>query len=217
MAAPWLDCPCGKPHPKGCHGHVIKEPADENGYRKPLPEPRPCKRPPIKGTTGCQSHGGFTPSVRAAAARNYAREQALAATHKGSFGELRAEMREQLAGLTGDQQLTAMLAETGSWMLTYQVLLDGLDITGLLVAGQVHPYDEALRKWTREHGILLKHAADISLEARRQAFREDQQQRIINATSGLLQGLGHDLNDPAVVPHVHEFVRALAAGDGAEA
>ena len=55
---------CGKLHNDrhgnvSCAGHVRYDRASyvPGQDRKPLPEPRPCARPPVKGTTRCPVHG----------------------------------------------------------------------------------------------------------------------------------------------------------------
>lgn len=82
---------CGQPHvtPRGgvaCRGHVVY---DRDSYvkgqkRKPLPEPRPCQRPPLTEQRVCAAHGGNAPQNRAAAAvRSTVADAQAALAHEG--------------------------------------------------------------------------------------------------------------------------------------
>lgn len=78
---------------------------------------------------------------------------------------------------------------------------------------QLHAYEEGFRHWTALHGKLLKTAADIGLEERRQRFAEDQVRTIGTAIRAIVHGLGRELDDPTVVPVV-EAALAVIARDG---
>src|SRR5690606_19095513 len=72
------------------------------------------------------------------------------------------------------------------------VVVDDDGLVGPDAKGQLrlHAYEEGLHRWTRLHGELLKAAAAIGLEERRQAVTEEQIDRIGGAIVALVAGLG---------------------------
>jgi hypothetical protein len=75
----------------------------------------------------------------------------------------------------------------------------------------LHPYEAAFEKWTKLHAQLLKVAHDIGMEERRQLLAERQVAVIGDALRSLVEGLGHELDDPVVVPIVEKSLRLIAS------
>lgn len=130
-AGPWLDCPCGVQHPRGCHGHVEEclacEWRGENGVGRPCTKcggevrRRPCRQAPRIGQQVCNAHGGRSP-------------QAIAAT------EQRAEL-DRIAGQVAElldhydqpdehplEGLLAVVRRTGAMVRVLEHLVRGLDL-----------------------------------------------------------------------------------------
>jgi hypothetical protein len=93
------------------------------------------------------------------------------------------------------------------WVTVSKTGLAGPDQHGQL---QLHPYEAAFARWTKLHASLLKTAHDIGMEERRQAFQETQVRTITDALIALVESLGHDLDDPKVVPIVDATLRSIA-------
>jgi hypothetical protein len=197
----------------------------------------PCANHAKPGQLVCRKHGGNAPQNQAAAEARLARADA-----EGEVAELLDDARLRVEGMTGAEQLMYAIATAGAMALCYETLLRRLPVEsewsyeeqhggqgnpirwvnitddGLVgpdAKGQMrlHAYEEGLRYWTRLHGELLKNAATIGLEERRQLFEEQQITKIGNAVEAIVAGLGHQLDDPKVVPVVEAALRMIAGDD----
>lgn len=227
--------PCGEIH-QHCRGHVRA--LGLNGA-PPSPERLakrgdPCRRKAMKGQLVCQTHGGAAPAARAKAERTMAKERAL-----GEVGKLIAEALQQAEATSKIDQLGAAIDQAYAMWLGYRWLLDQLPVqskwsfeehTSLAGSTQrfvvveteglvgpdaqgvqrLHAYEEGMRYWLALHGKLLKSAADIGLEERRQRFAQEQVASIGTAIRTIVQGLGRELDDPQVVPVVEQALRSIA-------
>lgn len=159
----------------------------------------------------------------------------------GEVGALIAEALGVIETMSGTEQLVAAINHAGAMALSYRWLLDELPVRsewswtevegpqgsrtrwvtidegGLIGPDaqgnqKLHAYEEGSRYWTTLHGKLLRTAADIGLEERRQRFQEDQVYTITTAIRAIVEGLGRDLDDPMVVPVVETALLAITAG-----
>lgn len=224
--------PCGEIH-QTCRGHKRSTNPDRADTRGD-----PCGAHALNGQLVCRRHGGAQASARANGARRVARERAL-----GEVGQLIAAALDETAALSGVDQLARAINHAGAMALAYRWLLDELPVqsewsyeehrseTGsvqrfvvVTEAGLVgpdaqgvqrlHAYEEGFRHWTALHGKLLKTAADIGLEERRQRFAQEQVASIGAAIRSIVAGLGRELDDPEVVPVVESALRAIAGPAG---
>jgi len=198
---------------------------------------RQCKEKAVDGLDVCRKHGGSAPRAQAKSDAFVARRAAEA-----TAGELIDEALGVVGAQSGPEQLEAAMNRAGAMALAYQWLLSELptrsewsyeenlnpttgavqrlvvvEEEGLVGPDQhgnqkLHAYEEGLRHWTRLHGELLKTAAAIGLEDRRQRFQQAQVNTITAMIRTLVAGLGRDLDDPEVVPLVQQALR-LAAGE----
>lgn len=196
-----------------------------------------CGLPALAGLDGCRLHSGRTKAeARAAGQQNLARERAL-----GEVGQLIAQALEVVEAQTGPEQLQAAMDRAGAMALGYQWLLSELPVESLWSYEQhtsdsgsvqrfvrvedagligpdaqgvqkLHAYEEGVRYWTRLHGELLKVAASIGLEDRRQRILETHVHVIASVVRLVVAGLGRDLDDPEVVPVVQQAL-TLASGE----
>ena len=229
------DCPirpgevCGQIHEQ-CTAHK-KATAEENAHERG----DPCGKAACRGLLVCPVHGGSSPGGRAKRERFAVRERAL-----GEVGKLIAEALDQTAAMSGVEQLTQAINYAGAMSTAYRWLLDELPVQSewsyeehTSASGSVqrfvvveteglvgpdahgvqrlHVYEEGFRHWTLLHGKLLKSAADIGLEERRQRFAQEQVASIGAAIRTIVQGLGRELDDPAVVPVVEAALRTIVA------
>lgn len=196
---------------------------------------RQCRALPLPGQNVCHFHGGRSPQAQAAAQRRIARTRAI-----GEAGELIADALGVVEAQTGIEQLQTAINHAGAMALAYRWLLDELPLqstwsweeidgaqgsrsrwvnvdaeglTGPDAQGvqRLHVYEEGFRHWTGLHVRLLKVAADIGLEERRQRFQEAQVTAIGQAIRIVVAGLGRDLDDPQVVPIVEQALRVITA------
>ena len=220
--------PCGQIH-ETCRGHIRASHPDRAHRRGD-----PCGCHAMSGQLVCRRHGGARAASRAAGAQRVARERAL-----GEVGQLIAEALDQTSAMSGVEQLTQAINYAGAMSTAYRWFLDELpvqsdwsfrehtsdsgsvqrfvtvDTEGLVGPDaqgvqRLHAYEEGFRHWTALHGKLLRSAADIGLEERRQRFAEDQVQAIGAAIRSIVAGLGRELDDPEVVPVVETALRAIA-------
>jgi hypothetical protein len=215
---------------------------DEDGERILLLDdqgrPIPCRRPANAGQTVCGSHGGSNPAAKKAAAKRMERENAM-----DEVGKLLAEAELEIAEMNGVEQLTHAITTAGAMALAYRRLLDELPLEsewsfeesrganggvqrfvnvssdGLVgpdARGQMrlHAYEEGLRHWTRLHGELLKNAAVLGIEERRNEIAAGHADRICDAIVAMVEGLGRDLDDPEVAPIVDRALLAITGGEG---
>lgn len=224
--------PCGQIH-QTCTSHKRSTHPDRAHTRGD-----PCGAHAMVGQLVCRRHGGAQATARANGARRVARERAL-----GEVGQLIAEALDQTAAMSGVEQLTQAINYAGAMSTAYRWLLDELPVQsewsyeehtsdsgsvqrfvvvteeGLVGPDaqgvqRLHAYEEGFRHWTALHGKLLKSAADIGLEERRQRFQEDQVASIGTAIRSIVAGLGRELDDPEVVPVVETALRAIAGPAG---
>lgn len=224
--------PCGQIH-QTCRGHARATDATRRHKRGD-----PCGASAMNGQLVCKYHGGAQASARANGARRVARERAL-----GEVGQLIAEALDQTAAMSGVEQLTQAINYAGAMSTAYRWLLDELPVQsewsyeehtsdsgsvqrfvvvteeGLVGPDaqgvqRLHAYEEGFRHWTALHGKLLKSAADIGLEERRQRFAQEQVAAIGAAIRSIVAGLGRELDDPEVVPVVETALRAIAGPAG---
>lgn len=224
--------PCGEIH-QTCRGHKRSTNPDRADTRGD-----PCGAHALEGQTICRVHGGRNPNALAKGARRIARERAL-----GEVGQLIAEALDETAALSGVDQLARAINHAGAMALAYRWLLDELpvrsewsyeenitnegsmqrfvvvDTEGLVGPDaqgvqRLHAYEEGFRHWIALHGKLLKTAADIGLEERRQRFAQEQVASIGAAIRSIVAGLGRELDDPEVVPVVESALRAIAGPAG---
>jgi hypothetical protein len=157
------------------------------------------------------------------------------------MGELIEEALGDLEGVPGHEQLGQAIMHAGAMALVYRRLLDELpvesewsfteargkgygqpvrwvSVTGTGAVGPnssgeltIHPYEAAFQRWTKLHADLLKTAHSIGMDERRQAFAERQVTAIGDAIVKLVEGLGHELDDPEVVPVVEATLRMISA------
>ena len=196
---------------------------------------KPCMRFAMNGLAVCATHGGRAPRARAAADRRLRRDRAL-----GEVGDLLTEALGEVAAQSGVEQLTTAINHAGAMALSYRWLLDELPVhstwswtevdgaqgsrsrwvsvttEGLIGPDaqgvqKLHAYEEGFRHWTALHGRLLKTAADIGLEERRQRFAEAQVAAIGQAIRVIVSGLGRELDDPLVVPVVEQALHVITA------
>ncbi len=195
----------------------------------------PCGNIARLGQLVCRHHGGNLPQSKAKAAERIATQEAL-----GEVGKLLAASRLVVEGRSGVEQLenardtAAMMAHAYGMLLArlpiesewsyIEPATDGAPVRWVKIAddgligpdarGQMrlHAYEEGLRHWTKLHGELLRIAATIGLEERRQLFEEQQVAKIGTAIEVLVAGLGRSLDDPAVVPVVESALRMIADG-----
>lgn len=182
----------------------------------------------------CWRHGGKAAQVAAAGAARVAREQAL-----GEVGVLLAQAEQHVAGLTGVEHLEAGIRTAAAMATGYRWLLDQLDeqaewdweetdgpnggvqrtvrVTSEGMLGpnargeaRLHPYEEGLRYWTKLHGDLVKNAMVLGLEERKLTLSSELVDRFGGAIIGLVAGLGHDLDDPKVIPVVEAALKVIA-------
>lgn len=195
---------------------------------------KPCSRMAMHDQLVCDRHGGKSPRALAAVAERRAIQIA-----QGEAGELIAEALAEVSDMPGLEQLQMAIHHAGAMSLAFRWLLDelptrsrwsweevdgangsrhrwvtvseagliGPDATGTM---RIHPYEEGFRRWTELHARLLKSAADIGLEDRRQRFAEDQVHAIGALVRHLVAGLGRDLDDPEVVPVVESALALIA-------
>lgn len=224
--------PCGQIH-ETCTGHKRSTSPDRADTRGD-----PCGAHALTGQLVCRRHGGAQATARANGARRVARERAL-----GEVGQLIAEALDQTAAMSGVEQLTQAINYAGAMSTAYRWLLDELPVQSKWSfeehtsdAGSVqrfvvvteeglvgpdaqgvqrlHAYEEGFRHWTALHGKLLRSAADIGLEERRQRFAQEQVASIGTAIRSIVAGLGRELDDPEVVPVVESALRAIAGPAG---
>lgn len=224
--------PCGQIHDR-CRGHV-KASADDRAEQRG----DPCGSAAIAGGLVCRHHGGSIGQVKAAARQRKGREDAQA-----RVGAIIEEAMGHLAGMSGAEQMLMAIEHAGAMALGYRWLLDelpersqwsfsenidekgkvqrfvNLETDGLLGPDdkgtmRLHAYEEGFHRWTSLHAKLLKDAAAIGLEERRQTLAEQQVRTVGAAIRQLVEGLGHELDDPKVVPVVEASLR-LIAGDTA--
>lgn len=183
------------------------------------------------GVGQCYKHGGNTKNAIIHATR-VAAENEMGFLIRDALGEL--------DGVPGHEQLGMAIRHAGAMSLVYRRLLDELPVesewsflevqgrgphapqrwvtvqeTGLLGPDQhgqmqLHPYEAAFGRWTKLHAQLLKTAHDIGMEERRQAFAEAQVRAIGDAIVSMVESLGHQLDDPVVVPIVETTLRSIA-------
>lgn len=220
--------PCGEIH-QTCTGHKRSTSPDRAHTRGD-----PCGCHAMVGQLVCRRHGGAQATARANGARRVARERAL-----GEVGQLIAEALDQTSAMSGVEQLTQAINYAGAMSTAYRWLLDELPVQsewsyqeatsdsgsmqrfvvveteGLVGPDaqgvqRLHAYEEGFRHWTALHGKLLRSAADIGLEERRQRFAQEQVASIGAAIRSIVAGLGRELDDPEVVPVVETALRAIA-------
>lgn len=193
----------------------------------------------LVGLDACVLHSGRSKEVaRRAGADRLARERAL-----GEVGALIAEALEVVEAQTSPEQLQAAIDRAGAMALGYQWLLSELptesqwsyerhtsgsgsvqrfvvvEEPGLLGPDaqgvqKLHAYEEGMRHWTKLHGELLRTAAAIGLEDRRQRILETHVQTIASVIRMVVAGLGRDLDDPDVVPVVQQALTLAAGAEG---
>ncbi len=198
----------------------------------------PCSKYRRVGQLICDQHGARAPQNIRAAAKRLATQQA---THEA--GALLAEAELAIEGMSLADQLVQAIQRAGAMALSYRWLLDQLPheatwrweehrsaegaptrwvevadqgLLGPNARGelQLHAYEEGHRYWTTLHGKLLIEAARLGLDERRQLFAEQQVATMGDAVVELVEGLGMDLADPAVVPVVEAFLRKVAGEPG---
>lgn len=221
---------CGQIH-LTCRAH-----AKDNSLDGKSVGPRcgdPCGAYAKPGLLICTYHGANTPQARAAGERNVARERAL-----GEVGALLTEALGIMEATPGAEQMLMGINHAGAMALSYRWLLDELPVKsewsfqevtddkgamtrfvnvqteGLVGPNhqgvqQLHAYEEGFRYWTALHGRLLKAAHDAGLDERRQRFQEEQVRAVGTAVRSIVEGLGHALDDPTVVPVVEQALRVL--------
>lgn len=201
----------------------------------------PCRVNATEGRLVCWRHGGKTPRALEGGQRRLAQERAL-----GEVGELLAEAEQAVAGLTAVEHLEAGIRTAAAMATGYRWLLDQMDeradwdweetdgpnggvqrtvkvtsqgLLGPNARGEVrlHPYEEGLRHWTRLHGELVKNAMVLGLEERKLTLSTELVDRFGGAIIGLVAGLGHNLDDPKVIPVVEAALRVIAGDGGAPA
>lgn len=195
-----------------------------------------CGRRATGGLDACSQHTGYSLALARVVGQNrLARERAL-----GEVGHLIDSAMQIVGSQTGPEQLQTAIDRAGAMAMSYQMLIAEMsdtatwsmtenqtvsgsvqrlvDVTtpGLLMPNDkgvmhLHPFEEALRYWTRLHGELLRTAAAIGLEDRRQALIAEQTQTIASVVRMIVAGLGRDLADPEVAPVVHQAL-ILASG-----
>lgn len=220
--------PCGEIH-QTCTGHK-RSTSPERAHTRG----DPCGAHAMIGQLVCKRHGGSAPKARANGARRVAEERAL-----GEVGKLIAETLQQAEATSKIEQLGTAIDHAYAMWLAYRSLLDQLPVQskwsyeehtsesgsvqrfvvveteGLVGPDaqgvqRLHAYEEGMRYWLALHGKLLKSAADIGLEERRQRFAQEQVSSIGTAIRTIVQGLGRELDDPQVVPVVEQALRAIA-------
>lgn len=199
----------------------------------------PCRGKAMLGQLVCLVHGGRAPQAKAAAKRRMDRDKAVS-----EVGRLLADAEKLVGSMPGVAQLEHAIVTAGAMAQAYRWLLDRLpldstwrfeenvtnegskqrfveiDVEGLTGPDQhgnlrLHPYEEGLRYWTRLHGELLRNAAVIGLEERRQAMDAEAVDRIGGAIVAMVQGLGRSIDDPDVVPVVDKALLAITGGETA--
>lgn len=197
----------------------------------------PCGGRAMKGQLVCLVHGGRAPQAKAAAKRRIERDQAL-----DEVGRLLADAEALVGSMPGVDQLEHAIVTAGAMAQAYRWLLDRLPLEaawkfeenvtnenskqrfvkveseGFTTPDQhgnmrLHPYEEGLRYWTRLHGELLRNAAIIGLEERRQAMDAEAVDRIGGAIVAMVEGLGRSIEDPDVVPVVDQALLAITGGE----
>lgn len=228
--------PCGQIH-QTCRGHVRAKGRDPDPERLAR-RGDPCGSHAMEGQTRCRLHGGKNPDALAKAERTLAKERAL-----GEVGQLIAETLEVAQSTAKIDQLGQAIDHAYAMWLGFRWLLDQLPVeskwsyeehtsdTGSVqrfvkvetegLVGpdaqgvqRLHAYEEGMRYWLALHGKLLKMAADIGLEERRQRFAQEQVASIGAAIRSIVAGLGRELDDPEVVPVVEAALRAIAGPAG---
>lgn len=231
--------PCGEIH-ETCRAHVRARGKDGKPPRPERLRKRgdPCGRHALEGQMTCGVHGAAQETARAKGRRRVAKERAL-----GEVGQLIAETLAIAEATAKPEQLGQALDHAYAMWLGFRWLLDELpieskwsyiehtsdsgsvqrfvkvDTEGLVGPDaqgvqRLHAYEEGMRYWLALHGKLLKTAADIGLEERRQRFAEDQVRTIGAAIRSIVAGLGRELDDPEVVPVVESALRAIAGPAG---
>jgi hypothetical protein len=223
---------CGLVHTR-CRGH-----ARSTDNRSDDPDRRrkgdPCCRQAIAGAVVCPSHGAGAPQAKVKAQERVVEARAL-----GEVGKLHADGLAAMEGLTGVEQMILRIDSAGARAFGFEQLLNALpersqwsyttnvDDKGAMQRfvlieeeGRVgpddkgniklHVYEEGLRYWSAEHARLLKIAADIGIEERRLQLRTDQVRLVTSVIRHVVAGLGHDLDDPAVVPVVSAALQGMS-------
>lgn len=212
---------CGGVHPNGCKGHR----RDKSG----------CTKYPAEGQDICYYHGARAPQNLAAAERRIAKREAAE-----TVGELLARAELVIDSMTGDEQVLWGIRHAGAMAQGFRDVLDELPVesdwsftelegghgtqatrwVNVTEAGligpdhhgqmKLHAYEEGYRFWVKLHADLLKKAHDMGLEERRLALAEREVSHIADGVRGFVEGLGHELDDPKVVPVVEAFLRHVA-------
>lgn len=197
---------------------------------------RQCGGTACVGLDACFLHAG----ISRAKAKAKAHEVRAHAAALGEAGSLIAQALGVVEEQSNPEQLQAAINRAGAMALAYEWLVSELPArstwhheTALTSAGSVqrlvviddegmvgpdqhgnqklHAYEEGLRHWTKLHGDLLRTAAAIGLEDRRQRFAEAQVRAVTGAIRHLVTGLGAELDDPKVVPVVEQALLMIAS------
>ena len=204
---------------------------------------RPCRNPPIKGTTVCRVHGGSAPQVRKAAARRAAQLDAHQA----------AERMLAEAGVDADpiEHLVDSLRRTAALAIVYGQMVADLDhattqddtgqprgtlgyreapkssndelrveandrLLGLdrHGAATLHPFVVEYHRLLEVRAKLAKMAIDAGVEERRVQIAEEQGQVIVQVLRATLEDLGVEVT-PEVASTVGRHLRSIEGGRAA--
>lgn len=188
----------------------------------------PCRRwPQTDGVEVCRFHGGTTPQAMRTGAARAARTRAL-----GVVGELLAECEVDTAGRNVVEALTVALDVAAQWVAALGIMASGLDLPALTggdvdEADIVDPIDDEpdrgrpnlygpnhlgdaaphvimsmYGEWLDRYARLVKIAADLGMEDRRQALKAAEQQGVAAAIMRGLVAVGAD------TPEVRQAIAA---------
>lgn len=178
-----------------------------------------CGLAPVPGARVCRFHGGGAPQVQAAAERR--QQEAAAQAFVARYGvpmavewheAIQAGLDETYGNVLALRDLVQQMAPDAlTWGQQSEVMVGssqfpGVDITH---AAGIAP---VVQLYGQERDRLHRMAVDagkLGLEARRQAFAEQDGQRVAEVIRAVLRELGHDLADPAVLRVVSTQLRML--------
>lgn len=207
---------CQKPHVtaqgrQACTGHVK---TDRDSYvpgqnRVPLPEPRPCRKPPINGQSVCGAHGGMAPQNQQAGARRLHEAKLI-----DGVRQLIPEVEDRTQITDPLETLLGLASEANAFRESLRILAnrlgDELRYGGTGAAGEQLRAEVAVyRAALKDTADLLVAIAKLDIENKLAASAVARDQLYHHVLRSILSEFGIELSDPEVAGKVARHLRAV--------